>query len=181
MYIYGFDTGGKPKGYFLDTIGIYSVIFSPILFLYFAYSIYRGLIEKERGIIFFIAITALLFSLLLSLRQKIRLEDFAPFVIIASPLMVKIFFMSYRVRLKQFRFKYKFFLSLVFILLIINSLLMIFSKSLYQFLDNPKKNFAYKFHNAKELAIDLKQLKDTTINIEDEKMKLRLRYYNVKF
>ena len=45
MYLYGFDTGGKPKGYFVDTLGIYTAIFSPFLFLYFVYAMYRILIK----------------------------------------------------------------------------------------------------------------------------------------
>jgi hypothetical protein len=45
--MYSFDTGGKPKGYFLDALGVYAAIFSPLLFLYFIYSMYRILIKEE--------------------------------------------------------------------------------------------------------------------------------------
>jgi len=47
MYLYGFDTGGKPKGYFVDTLGVYAIVFSPLLFLYFVYAMYRILIKEE--------------------------------------------------------------------------------------------------------------------------------------
>ena len=33
--VYGFHMGGKPKGYILDTLSAYSIIFSPLMFLYF--------------------------------------------------------------------------------------------------------------------------------------------------
>ena len=35
MYIYGFDTEGKPRGFLVDTFAIYASIFSPLLFIYF--------------------------------------------------------------------------------------------------------------------------------------------------
>lgn len=48
MFLYGFDTGGKPKGYFVDTFGVYATVFSPFLFLYFIYSMYRILIKEDK-------------------------------------------------------------------------------------------------------------------------------------
>ncbi len=106
MQIYGFDTGGHPRGYFLDTFGAYISIFSPIIFLYFFYAIYRVTIKGEKDLYWYISFTAFAFSFLLSLRQKINIEDFAPFVVIAIPLMVKLFMHSFRVRLPMFRKKH---------------------------------------------------------------------------
>ena len=48
MYMYGFDTGGKPKGYFLDALGVYAAAFSLFVFLYLVYALYRILIKEER-------------------------------------------------------------------------------------------------------------------------------------
>lgn len=46
MYIYGFATDGKPKGFLVDTFAVYATVFSPLLFLYFVYAIYRAGIKK---------------------------------------------------------------------------------------------------------------------------------------
>ena len=104
IFIYGFTTDGKPRGFFLDTFAIYATIFSPLLFLYFFYSIYRvAFKEKEKSLIWYISTTALFVSFLFSLRQRVYIEDFAPYVLISLPFMLKIFFHSYRIRLKEFR------------------------------------------------------------------------------
>jgi len=47
MSIFGFNDGGVPKSYFLDTLGVYMLIFSPLLFLYFVFSLYKK--QKIRG------------------------------------------------------------------------------------------------------------------------------------
>ena len=69
MYLYGFDTGGKPKEYFIDTLGVYAIVFSPLLFLYFVYAMYRILIKEEKNLLWYISFFSLVVSLLLSLRH----------------------------------------------------------------------------------------------------------------
>ncbi|RLA80380.1 MAG: hypothetical protein DRG78_11040, partial [Epsilonproteobacteria bacterium] len=91
MQMYGFHAGGHPEGYFLDTFGAYASIFSPVVFLYFFYATYRITIKGEKDLYWYISFTAFLFSFLFSMRQKIDIEDFAPFVTISTPLMVKLF------------------------------------------------------------------------------------------
>ena len=97
IFIYGFSTDGRPRGYLFDTFGIYATIFSPLVFLYFIYALYRSAILRDRSLTWYISITALLLSILISFRQRVFIEDFAPFVVIATPIMVKMFLNSYRV------------------------------------------------------------------------------------
>ena len=179
MYMYGFDTGGKPKGYFLDTLGVYSAIFSLFIFLYFIYTIYRILIKEDKNILWYISFTAFLLSLLLSLRQKIIIEDFAPFVVVAVPLLVRVFFNSYRVRLPQHRKYHNISFLIVLFSLIINLLLSYFNKPLYTFLKEPHKHFAYKYHVVKELAEVLKEKNITNIQTDDARLALRLKFYGI--
>ncbi|MDD3344473.1 MAG: glycosyltransferase family 39 protein [Sulfurospirillaceae bacterium] len=180
MYLYGYDTGGKPKGYFLDTVGVYAIIFSPFLFLYFVYALYRILIKEEKNILWYISFFSLLFSLMLSLRQKLLLEDFAPFVVLAIPLMIKVFFNSYRVRLPQFRKYHNFFFSFVIITLLCNTGLSFLNQPLYTLMRNPSKHFAIKYHIAKELAEELKKRGISKVNVKDDKMALRLKFYGIE-
>jgi len=178
LYLFDFIEKGKPNSHFLDTFGIYSAIFSPLLFLYFFYSIYRILIKHKKNILWYISFSSLSISLLLSIRQKIDIVFFAPFLIISIPLMVKVFFNSYRVRLSQFRIIYKSLLLITIFFLITNFLIIFFNKPLY-FIFNKEHNFARKFHIAKELALELKKLNYKNIEIEDERLALRLKFYNI--
>ncbi|WP_373036663.1 hypothetical protein [Sulfurimonas sp.] len=178
IYIYGVDTQGIPKGHFLDSIAVYTAIFTPIIFIYIFYILYRRYLTKDIDILWFISSVAFVFSLLLSFRQRIELEHFAPYLILALPLAGEMFYHSYRVRLKVFRTKYRvaFIVSLVF--LVLNSLVVFFNKELYLVLDNPKKHFAYNMHVAKELAQELKHRGIECVDT-DTQMLSRLKFYGV--
>ena len=103
IYIYGIDVGGIPVGHFLDSIGIYSAIFTPIIFIYLVYILYRKILTKEIELLWFLSALPLLLSLVFSFRQRIEIEHFAPYLIVALPLAAQTFESSYRVRLKEFR------------------------------------------------------------------------------
>ncbi len=180
MYIYGFETDGKPKGYFLDTFAIYATIFSPLVFIYFIYTIYRAGIKNKRNFVWYISTTALIVSLLFSFRQRVYIEDFAPYVVISIPFMLKMFYHSYRIRLSIFRKKHYIGAIIVLFMLVINCILTIVNKPLYLFLPNEKKHFAYKYHFAKEIASKLKELGVTKVNVYDERLQLRLKYYGIE-
>lgn len=180
MSFYGFEIGGKPKGYFLDTFGVYASIFSPLMFLYFFYALYRVGIKLEKDMYWYISMTALFLSLLFSLRQKVAIEDFAPFVVISIPIMVKLFLHSLRVRLSVFRKYHYIFSSVVLGVLVINFSLFILNKYIYLLLQNPQKHFAYKYHIAKELAAELKKRDIDSVHSYDKQLQLRLRFYGIE-
>ncbi len=177
-YLYGFEVTGSPSGHFLDTIGIYSAIFTPIIFIYLFYALYKRYFTSKLDMLWCISATALILSLVLSFRQRIPLENFAPYLIIALPLAAQSFISSYRVRLKVFRKRYKLAFVLSFIFLISNTLLVFFNKELYVFMQNPKNHFAYEMHVAKELSNILKE-RDILCLTTDEKMQTRLKFYGV--
>ena len=114
---FNYDIGGHPKGHFVDIFLIYSAIFSPFVFIYFLYSLIK--IFKTPTLLWFISSWGLLFSLLLSFRQKIKIDDFAPFVIVAIVFMITIFLSDYRVRLKIFRPIYQKLFIFLFLTLIL--------------------------------------------------------------
>ena len=180
MFIYGFSTDGKPKGFLLDTFGTYASIFSPLLFIYFFYTIYRVGLKEKLTLAWYISTTALLLSFIFSFRQRIYIEDFAPYVVIFIPFMVKGFFHSYRIRLSEFRKSYNIAVLFVLIMLILNVLLTIINKPLYAYLANPKKHFVYKYHFAEEIANKLKQKNINNISSENKKLLLRLKFYGIQ-
>ena len=178
-YLFGSDIGGYPSGHFLDALGIYAAIFSPIPFIYIIYVLYRRFLMRQMDLLWFIATTVLLLSLLLSLRQRLHLEIYAPYLMLALPLAAQSFAFAYRVRLRPFRKRYKLLFSLSLLFLALHYLLLLNNKYLYLFLDNPKRHFAYEHAIAKELA---KSLRARGINClqSDAKMQLRLRFYAIE-
>lgn len=178
-YMYQFAIDGRPEGYFLDTFAIYISIFSPILGLYFFYILYRVATKGQKDIFWYIASTSLLVSLVLSLRQRIDISDFAPYVVIAIPLMVKVFMYSYRVRLKEFRYKHKLFVKIMLLVLGINTIILLFNKPIYFILDNPLKHFSHKFHISEQLSKKLKEQNIFGVICEDDNLQKQLKFYNV--
>ncbi len=177
-YLYGFEVGGFPTGHFLDTIGVYSAIFTPIIFIYIFYALYRRYFSSQTDIIWYISTVVLLLSLILSFRQRLPLEHFAPYIILALPLAAQTFISSYRVRLKQYRTKYRIIFILSFVFLILNTLIVFFNKELYRIIDKPSQHFAYDTNVAKELALALKDKNINCITTE-KKMQLRLKFYSI--
>ena len=180
LLIYGISTDGKPRGFLIDTVGIYAAIFSPILFLYFLYVIYRLIVIKQTDLTTYISATALILSILVSFRQKIYIEDFAPYVVIAIPSMVKMFLHSYRVRLKEFRTNYNIAAILIVVMLGINVVFTFLNKPLYLIIQNPQKHFVYQYHIAKELSNELKTREINNIVLDDKDLLLRLKFYEIE-
>jgi len=176
---YGFGIHGKPVNYFADTIGIYAAIFSPFLFLYFFYAVYRILFKGDKNIIWHISFTVLVLSLIISLRQRIPIQDFAPYVIVAIPLMVQLFFQSFSVRLPQFRKPYRVMAWMVFSVLFINTALLLFHKPLFLLLKQPEKHFAKPFYYPYWCAQALKDNSIHAILVDKRELALQLRYYGI--
>ena len=178
VYLFGINARGAPSGHFLDTIGIYAAVFTPIVFIYVVYVLYRKFLTKEIDVLWYISTTSLVVSLILSFRQRIEVAHFAPYILVALPLAAKTFYSSYRVRLRMFRKNYRNIFIVSFVFLLINITFVFFNKYLYLFLENPRKHFAYEMHIAKELAIELKK-RDINCLSTDKKMQMRLSFYGI--
>jgi hypothetical protein len=180
MYLHGFDTHGLPKGHFLDTLGLYAVIFSPIVFVYLVYTLFRHFVQRRFSLLWYLAAVPLMLSLLLSFRQVIDIQMFAPYLILALPLAARLFFHSYRVRLKRYRRNYRLLFAVSFALLILNALAVFFNKEIYALLEPGQKHFAHRQHVARELAEALKARGVNCAVMDDRKMQLRLRFYGIQ-
>lgn len=178
LWYHGFDTGGVPQSQFLDTLGLYAAVLSPVVFLYLFYTIYRRYIASQTDLLWYVAATALLLSLLLSFRQRVQIEQFAPYFMAALPLGMQTFFHSYRVRLRPFRKRYRMLFVLGMGILVLNAFAVVFNKAAYLFLEQPERYFAYRAHVAKELADGLRDADVPCGSFTDDpKMQLRLRFY----
>ena len=179
--IFGFEVGGRPRGYFLETIGIFATIFSPLLFLYFFYTLYSVPLRGEKNLLWYISFTALVVAILFSFRQKIYVQDFAPFVVIATPFMMKHFLSSMRVRLPEFRTKYYIGSLIVFGVLVLNTLSIGFNQIFYLFLKNPHDHFAIDYAFASQIADSLKSKSINSVSVvDDPRLQLRLEFYEIK-
>lgn len=177
--IYGFDYHGKPRGYFLDTLGVFAACFSPFVFVYYFYVIYRLAFRPQKPLLWFLMSTTLIFCLIFSLRQRLYLEQFLPFCVIATPLLISTLMASYRVRMPKNRLKYKFCICVTAAFLGIFYIAIIFNTLIYHIISEPHKHFAYNYHFAKELALKLKE-KGANAVLTDDEMQLRLRFYGIK-
>lgn len=179
MYLFGIDVGGHPHNHFLDTLGLYAAIFSPIIFIYLVYALYRWGMKEERSLLWYLGTTAFIFSLLLSFRQQMKVEELAPYMIVATPIMVKTFLSSYRIRLREFRRHYRILLSLGMIFLFISTVSIYLNKYLYLFIQKPSSHFVYNNHVAKELGNALKQMGLDGVTTADRRLQLRLKFYGI--
>ncbi|NPA55861.1 MAG: hypothetical protein GXO40_05810 [Epsilonproteobacteria bacterium] len=101
---FNYDIAGHPRGYFVELLLVYLAIFSPFVFIYFLYSLIK---TQQKSLLWFISFVSLGLSILLSFRQQIKIDDFAPFVIVYVVFMVRVFLYNYRIRLKIFRSSYR--------------------------------------------------------------------------
>ncbi len=174
-----YSIGGIPKGEFLNLLVVYFAIFSPLLFIYFLYSIYKYLIKNQKNILWFISFSAFFVSILLSFRQRIRIDDFAPYVVISSIFMVKTFLESYRVRLRVFRKPYKIMFILILSSVVLFDFVMFDNKFLYKFCEKPQKHLMYNFYNTKKIVSILKNKKIDKVFCEDKMLCKKLYFYGV--
>ena len=178
IYLYGFDVGGKPKSFFLDTFAVFSAIFSPLLFFYYFYTIYRILIKEQKDLLWFISATPFLFALLLSFRQKISLIDFAPFAVIGVILMIKLFLHSVRIRLLRYRKRFYYAFAIVMVVLVANDVMLLVHNKLFSLFPSS----VHFFRNYYEGVLLAKELKKRNIFCIQSKAKLalQLRFYGIK-
>jgi len=176
----GIAIGGRPAGHFVDIFGLYGILFSPLVFLYFFYTLYRIFLRESKNILWYISFVALVGSLILSIRQRINLTDFAPYVIVAIVLMLDTFNRSYLVRLPQFRKSYKIGFVTVLGSMVLISSVIILHASLFPFLDKPSHHFAYRLYHPYWIANDLKKNKKLCYDTNSPKLSLQLQFYGIK-
>ena len=175
----GIEIGGRPSGHFVEVFGLYATVFSPLLFLYFFYAMYRILLREKKTLLWYISFTALAFSLLLSLRQRVYITDFAPYVMISVVLMLDTLNHSVRVRLPQFQTYYKRGFYLVIGFLVLSASIIIFHKALYYVISDPSKHFAKRIYKPYNLANELKSKGIECYDGAHGRELYQLQYYNI--
>lgn len=175
----GIEIGGRPSGHFVEIFGLYATVFSPLLFLYFFYAMYRILLREKKTLLWYISFTAFAFSLLLSIRQRVHITDFAPYVMIAIVLMLDVFNHSVRVRLPEFQKWYKRGFYTVIAFLALSVLVIVFHKMLFYISSDPSRHFANRIYKPYLLSEQLKAEGITCYDDARGRERYQLRYYNI--
>ncbi len=180
LYFNKLDIGGKPVGEFLELFGLYIVLFSPFVFFYFFYAIYRICIREEKDILWYISFTSFISSILLSLRQQVHMTDFAPYVIVSVVLMILSYHKSLYLRLPQFQTSYRIGFKILFTSLLISAMVIIFHKIFFYILDDKSKHFAYKFYKPYWQVLELKEVGQNCYTVKNQKVQYQLKYYGIE-
>ncbi len=179
IIVRGVEIGGRPSGHFADIFGLYTALFSPLLFIYFFYTLYRILLREEKNILWYISFGALVASLILSIRQRISITDFAPYVIISIVLMLDSFNKTMRVRLPIYRKQYRVGFIIVVGSLIVVSSSIIFHQALFYLFSNPKRHFASRLYQPYWLAQELHKNNIDCFNAKKRDEVYQLRFYGI--
>lgn len=177
MYLFGLDLSGSPRNYFLQNLGKMALFFSPLLLVYYFYTLINA-IKKQNNILVDIGATAMFFVVLLSFRQDVDLESLFPMSVVALPVAIKHFFSDMRVRLPNFRIAYVRRFIVIFALLVAQSMVLYGNKVLYLF--GVKNHFASSYYISKDIAKALKARGIESIKVANRRLELSLRFYGIK-
>lgn len=175
----GIEIGGIPKGHFAEIFAIYASLFSPFVFLYFMYTIYRIWLREDKSIIWYISSIALFLSLLLSIRQRIFITDFAPYIFIGIIFMMQIYYQSLRVRLPAFQVVYKRGLFVSLSILILSVLFIVAQPLIFSVTNGLYFNFTNKVYRPYLLSQQLKASGQHCYDTKRIKESYQLRYYGI--
>ncbi len=175
----GIEIGGIPKGHFAEIFAIYASLFSPFVFLYFMYTIYRIWLREYKSIIWYISSIALFLSLLLSIRQRIFITDFAPYIFIGIIFMMQIYYQSLRVRLPDFQVVYKRGLFISLSILILSVIFIVAQPLIFSVTNGLYFNFTNKVYRPYILSQQLKASGKHCYDTKRTKESYQLRYYGI--
>ena len=180
FYFNDLKVGGHPSGEFLELFALYAALFSPLVFIYFFYALYRIWLREEKDILWYIAFSSFSLSILLSLRQQVIMTDFAPYVIVAVVLMVLMYQRSINVRLPQFQKNYRLAFKIVLGSLIFSALIIVLHKPLFLLHTDKTKHFAYPFYEPFWQTMELKEIGQECYTAKKDKVQFQLKYHGIE-
>jgi len=175
----GIEMGGRPSGHFAEIFSLYAAVFSPLVFFYFFYTMYRIFLREKKSMLWYISFTALLFSLLLSVRQRVSITDFTPYVVIAIPLMIHTFNQSLRVRLPEFQKRYMLGFRIIMASLVLSVSVILFYQVMFTCMKDQKAYFSNTVYSPYLLARSLKTEGIDCYDVTNVRERYQLQYYNI--
>ena len=180
IYFNKLNVGGLPSGEFMELIALYVALFSPLVFIYFFYALYRIWLREKKDILWYISFTAFMLSILLSLRQQVIMTDFAPYSIVAVVLMVLVYQRTVQVRLPQFQKNYKLGLKIVVGSLFFTTFIIVFHQLFFSLIKDKSKHFAYPFYQPYWQVQELREIGENCYTVKNLKRQYQLKYYGIE-
>ncbi len=155
---YGVDFSLAPEGsHILELLSIYATVFSPLVFIYLFYTLYRILLRGNRNMIWYLAFFSLITSLLMSLQYRISIVDFSPYIMLGSMLMIQGYYSSLRVRMRRFQNSYRWVFKIVTISLILSSLSILLNQPIYRTVGKEYFSVFSPVYSPYDRALELKR------------------------
>lgn len=170
------DISGRPQNHFIETLGNLIFLFSPLFLLYSLYALIDSL-RKNSDLMGIISLVAIVFVLLLSIRQNVDLQTFLPLGVFCIPVALKKMLGDIRVRLKFFRRPYIARLVIVLFFTFLQTALLYGNKFLYLF--PVKTHFAHSYYYGKEIAQKLLDKGINCIRADEYRIDMQLRFYGI--
>ena len=172
-------SGGASGNHFFEALGIYATIFSPFLFIYLFYALYRTLLRGERSLWWYISFGALSISLVLSLQERIKVTDFSAYLMLGIVVAVDTYLGSLKVRLKRFQKSYRLFFWIITFSLIASSLMMLLHQPIYRFFGKKYYPVVASVYEPYDKAMKLKTTGKKCVKESKQKVLYQMRYYGL--
>ena len=179
LYLNNLSIEGRPQGEFLELFGLYIALFSPLVFIYFFYALYRIWLREKKDILWYVSFTAFVLSILLSLRQQVDMTDFAPYVIVSVVLMLVLYHQTVEVRLPRFQVWYRRVFVLIVSSLILSAMIIFFHQLFFFLLKDKTKHFTYAFYEPYWQMQELNEIGQDCYTVSSQKVQYQLKYYGI--
>ncbi len=167
------------QSHFLELLGIYAMIFSPLLFIYLFYALYRTLLRGEKDMVWYISFGALIISLGLSLQERIKITDFSAYLMLGMIIAVRTYYQSLRVRLRAFRYGYRVIFWLVTVSLMISAFSILLHQPIYRLIGKANYAIVTPVYEPYDRVRRLQSEGKTCLEEVDRKVRQQMRYYGL--
>ncbi len=168
-----------PGNHFFEMLGIYATIFSPLLFVYLFYALYRTLLRGEKGLLWYISFGALIISLVLSLQERVKITDFSAYLMPGIIIAVHSYLGSLKVRLRHFQKGYRISFAIIVSSLILSSMTMLLHQPIYRIFGSKYYPLVASVYEPYDRAQKLKSNGEKCVEESRQKVLYQMRYYGL--
>jgi len=168
------------RSYFLDIFGMYAAVFSPLLFIYLFYVLSRILLRGGRDIVWYISFMSLIVSMLLSLKFRIKIIDFSPYIMLGIIPVVHVYYGSLRVRMRRFQGGYRVIFWITVSTLWLSSLSIVLHQPIYRLVGAESYSIVAPVYEPYDRANRLKAEGKSCVDDIRERSLHQMRYYGIE-
>lgn len=165
--------------YFFEMLGIYATIFSPLLFVYLFYALYKTLLRGEKTLLWYISFGTLIISFVLSLQERIKITDFSAYLMPGIMVAVHSYLGSLKVRLKRFQRAYRVSFGVIVFSLVFSSVAMLLHQPVYRIFGSKYYPIVASVYKPYDRVIKLKSSGKKCIQDPGQKVLYQMRYYGL--